>query len=98
MKYMILFIAASFFLHLNDLIAQSIKLDKNKLEAINVYMSAEKLMGKEVIKVIKDSAVKTADAPTYVRIQGNEFKDGVIEVNVLSRLLPNAGAGARGFI
>ena len=82
----------------NNLHAQSISLDKNNIEAVNVSMSAEKLMGKEAIKVIKDSSVKEADAPTFVKIKGVDFKNGTIEVKVLSRLLKDAPDFARGFI
>jgi hypothetical protein len=34
-------------------------------------MSIEKFDGKEVIKVIKDSSVKEADEPTFVKIDGS---------------------------
>ena len=61
-------------------------------------MSVEKMMGKEVVKVIKDSSVKEADEPTFVKIKGTNFRNGTIEVKVLSRLLKNAPDFARGFI
>ena len=49
-------------------------------------MSTEQMMGKEVVKVIKDSSVKEVDEPTFVKIKGSDFKNGVIEVKLLSRL------------
>jgi hypothetical protein len=55
-------------------------------------------MGKKVIRVIKDSNMKEFDEPTFVRIKGIRFKNGTIEVKVLSRLLKNAPDFARGFI
>src|SRR5580765_4769350 len=61
-------------------------------------MSIEKLMGKEVVKVIKDSAITEFDEPTFTKIKGTDFKNGIIEIKVLSRLLPNAPPLARGFI
>jgi len=61
-------------------------------------MSIEKLMGKESVKVIKDSTVTEVDEPTFIKLKGIEFKNGTIEVKVLSRLLPNAPESARGFI
>jgi hypothetical protein len=61
-------------------------------------MSIEKFMGKEVVKVIKDSTVTEVDEPTFVKLKGIEFKNGTIEVKVLSRLLSNAPEFARGFI
>ena len=78
--------------------SQTIKLNRNTVEPVNVFMSLEKLMGKEVVKVIKDSSIKEADEPTFVKIKGIDFKNGTIELKVLSRLLPNAPDFARGFI
>ena len=80
------------------LLAQAIGLDKNNLQANLVYMSIEKMDDKKVVKVIMDSTLKAADEPTFVKIKGIDFKNGIIEVKVLSRLLKNAPAGARGFI
>ncbi|MCD9015712.1 hypothetical protein K7P01_09310 [Fulvivirgaceae bacterium QH1ED-6-2] len=48
--------------------------------------------------MVKDSAVQGADEPTFVKVAGSSFKDGTIEVNVLSKLRPDAPADARGFI
>ena len=81
-----------------SLYSQTFKFDKNKLEAINSSMSIEKFMGKEVVKVIKDSTVSGSDLPTFAKLKGIEFKNGTIEIKVLSRLVPNAPAFARGFI
>lgn len=81
-----------------SLYSQTFKLDKNKIEAVNSSMSIEKLMGREVVKVIKDSAVTEVDVSTFAKLKGIEFKNGTIEVKVLSRLLPNAPELARGFI
>ncbi|MEJ8841996.1 family 16 glycoside hydrolase [Lacibacter sp. H375] len=78
--------------------AQTIKLESNKLEAVQVFMSMEKFMGSQVVKVIKDSSVKAVDEPTFVRIKDVDFSNGIIEVKVLSRLLKNASEFARGFI
>ena len=79
--------------------AQTIKLEANRLEAVQVVMSLEKLMGSEVVvRAIKESSVKDVDEPTFVKIKGVEFSNGTIEVKVLSRLLKNASEFARGFI
>ena len=77
---------------------QSIVIAKDNLTPVNVAMSFEKLGKKSTVKVIKDTAVKAFDEATFVRLNGVEFKDGTIEVNVLSRLLPKAPEFARGFI
>lgn len=95
----IFFSAISYFLLCaGKLQAQSITLDKSNIEPVNVSMTIEKLAGKEVIKVIKDSSVKEVDEPTFVKIKGIDFKNGTIEVKVLSRLLKDAPDFARGFI
>jgi len=98
MKNIFLSITSFFWMFANNLHAQSISLNKNNIQAVNVSASAEKLMGKEVVKVIKDSSVKKVDEPTFAKIKGIDFKNGTIEVKVLSRLLKNAPDFARGFI
>lgn len=81
-----------------DLNAQIFRFEKDMLEPINVSMTVEKFMSKDVVKVIKDPAIKEIDQATFVKIKGTEFRNGTIEVSVLSRLLPDAGPLARGFI
>ena len=97
MKYIVSTVVSCFFLCLADLHSQAINFEKDSLRPVNVFKSVEKLMGKTAVKVIKDSGLK-ADQPTFVKIKGIDFKNGVVEVNVLSRLLPNAPSSARGFI
>jgi hypothetical protein len=78
--------------------AQKIKLTDSNLVANKVYMTTEKLQGKAVVKVIKDSTIREIDEPTFVRVKNLDFKNGVIEVDVLSQLLPTASPTDRGFI
>jgi hypothetical protein len=78
--------------------AQSIRFDKNTIEPVHVFMSVEKQAGKEVLKVTKDSSLKEVDEPSFIKIKGVNFHNGVIEVKVLSKLLKNAPDFARGFI
>jgi hypothetical protein len=61
-------------------------------------MSQQKLDGRKVVQVVKDSAVKADDEPTFVKLKGLDFHDGMIQVNVLSKLRPDAPPHARGFI
>jgi hypothetical protein len=89
---------ASIFICLSSAYSQSVELSRSNLESVNVSMSIEKLMGREVVKAIKDSAIKGVDEPTFVKIKGLQFRNGTIEVKVLSRLLKNAPEFARGFI
>jgi len=91
------FIIAGIVLSMNSY-SQTIAFDKSNLEANLVYMSIEKMNGKQVVKIIKDSTQNGADLPTFVKIKGNDFKEGTIEIKVLSQLLKTAPAYARGFI
>jgi hypothetical protein len=82
----------------NGAYAQKLKLADSNLVANKVYKTIEKFRSKAVVKVIKDSTLKEIDEPTFVRVKNIDFKDGVIEVSVLSRLLPTASPTDRGFI
>lgn len=78
--------------------AQAVPFVKSNLQPVQASMSIEQLNGKKLVKVTKDTSVKTVDQPTFVKVKGVDFRNGTIEVSVLSRLLPNAPALARGFI
>lgn len=86
------------FLFSTSLFAQKIQLNKNNLEANKTFMSFVKIEGKEVLKVVIDTTIEAFDEPTFVKIKDLDFKNGTIEVKVLSRLVKNAPASARGFI
>ncbi len=81
-----------------NVFAQKISLDTKNLLPNQVYMSTEKLDGKAVVKVIKDSTLQAVDEATFVKINDVGFKDGIIEVMVLSRLHQKARPSDRGFI
>lgn len=98
MKKLTMFICSMLMLSLGYLSAHNIDLQKDKLEAINVFLSSQTLDGENVIRVIKDPKVKEFDEATFVKIKDFDFTNGTIEVKVLSRLLPDAPEFARGFI
>jgi hypothetical protein len=81
-----------------NLYSQTIKFDESRFESNHVSVAFEKVMGKMALRVVKDSTVKEADEPTFARTKEIDFNNGTIEVSVLSRLLKNAPATARGFI
>jgi len=81
-----------------QLFSQSIAFEKNILKPIHVSMSLTTLEGKKAVRVTKDSTIKEFDEPTFVKLVNIDFTNGVIEVKVLSKLLPNAPDFARGFI
>ena len=98
MKRIFLALIISLLLESINVNAQAIKLDKDRLVPNQVSMSFERIMGKEALRVIKDSTIQKVDEPTFVRLNGVDFTNGTIEVKVLSRLLKNAPETARGFI
>lgn len=82
----------------SSLFAQNIQLNKENLEPNQVHLSIENMNGKQVVKVEADTAIKGTDEATIVKIKDVDFKNGTIEIKVLSRLLKNAPDWARGFI
>jgi len=81
------------------LFAQYTHFEKYDLEPVQVNMTITKIDGREVVRVVRDTATKGADIPTFVRLKNTDnFCNGTIEVMLLSRLLPTADANARGFI
>ena len=78
--------------------ATPVTLTASTLEAIDVTQSFETVAGRDAVKVVKSSAVKQFDEPTFSKIKCLEFSDGTIELKVFSRLLPEAPGLARGFI
>jgi hypothetical protein len=81
------------------LLAQNVvKMSPQNLEANQVHLAFVKMEGQEVVKVEADTTIKGTDEATIVKIKDIDFKNGVVEVKVLSRLITNAPAFARGFI
>ena len=73
--------------------AQSIPLSAQKLEPVNVKLEDVSYKSKKAVRVISSDG-----AETMAIIKDNTFENGVIEIDVAGTTLPNAGAGARGFI
>lgn len=88
----------SLFIISKGLYGQKIDLIDSNLVPNKVFISSEKSGGETVVKVIADTSIKTFDEPTFVKIRDSNFKNGIIEVKVLSRLIKNAPDWARGFI
>ncbi|TAE17418.1 MAG: alpha/beta hydrolase [Bacteroidetes bacterium] len=70
----------------------------DNLEAFQVSYVLKRVKNRPMIQVAKDSSVKSVDEPTFVKVKGTNFRDGEIEVKVLSKLLHTAPDFARGFI
>ena len=65
---------------------------------VNTFMNTDKIEGKDTIRVTKDPKVTDVDEATFARLIDSDFRNGIIETKVLSRLLENAPDFARGFI
>jgi Domain of Unknown Function (DUF1080) len=88
--------------------AQELMFQKQKFEAKNVVAGVTKLNGKGVIKIERDLKAlpfdvnrleATVDEPTYVKLKGVDFENGVIEVKMLSQIQnPSPFQNAQGFI
>jgi hypothetical protein len=98
MKSSIIACVVCIFFCIADAEAQKIKLTQQNLKPVQVGLSFNPFAGKEAIRVVKDTNVKAVDQPSFVKITDVDFRNGTIEVTVLSRLLPDAPEFARGFI
>lgn len=77
---------------------QSPALNKETLVSARAFMTPTEMDGQKAIRVVMDSSEKLFDQPTFVKLRDMNFTDGVIEVQVLSKFLPNVPDWARGFI
>ena len=65
---------------------------------VNTFINAVEIEGNETIRVTKDPKITEFDEATFAKLIDSAFKNGIIEVNVLSKLLEDAPDFARGFI
>ena len=79
--------------------AQTPGLDPADLRAVNVEVSAATYRGRSATRVIeRQPTPPVASGEAIAILPGPEFINGVIEVDVVGRLAPGSGAGARGFV
>ena len=68
-------------------------------DAVNVAIENREVDGAQCLRVVKGEAKRMRfDENTYARLRSVTFRSGVIRVQMLSRLLPDAPVFARGFI
>jgi hypothetical protein len=79
-------------------VTTAIGMEIGNFRPVNTFIDAGKIEGKDTIRVKKDPKVTDVDEATFARLIDSDFKNGIIEVRVLSRLLENAPDFARGFI
>lgn len=78
--------------------AAAIEMESPNFCPINTFVTSAQIDGRKTVRVTKDPKIQEVDEPTYARLVDADFKNGIIEVLVLSRLLPDAPEYARGFI
>ncbi len=78
--------------------AQMIDLANTQLLPSNAFVRTELIAGRTALVVRKDPQMNLVDEATFIRLAGVEFKNGTIELKVLSRLRSDAPDYARGFI
>ena len=78
---------------------ESVEMDTGRWLAVNTEIQNADIRGERALRVVKgESKLMRFDENTYARLRGEDFHDGVIELRMLSRLLPDAPYFARGFI
>lgn len=75
-----------------------IDLKKENFKAVHTAIQNEEWQGEKILRVVKAEKIMEFDENTYAKLIGSTFHNGVIEVKMLSRLLPDAPDFARGFI
>lgn len=68
------------------------------IEAVHTSVEYTTLNDEPVLRVVKKDKLMEFDENTYAKVIGSTFHNGIIEVKMLSRLLPDAPDFARGFI
>jgi hypothetical protein len=91
-----------------DTLGQELMLNNLAFELKNVNGAIVELNGEKVLKIERDLKAlpfdvkhleKTVDEPTYAKLTGLDFENGVIEVKMLSRIQdPSPFQAAQGFI
>ena len=72
--------------------------DQSYFTAVHTAIENVELDGERVLRVVKSAKIDQPDENTYAKLTGSNFHNGAIEVDMRSRLLPDAPGHARGFI
>lgn len=76
----------------------TVPLDGDRMVAVHTTVEAVEVAGEQVLRVVKADKIDQFDENTYAKVDGIDFHNGIIEVKILSRLLPDAPDFARGFL
>ncbi len=75
-----------------------VDLSLDKLSPNWVAPSLAQHEGSDCVRLVLTPDAQTPDNPTFARVNGIEFQNGTIEIEVAGRPLPDAPPDARGFI
>lgn len=75
-----------------------INLEKDNFKPLHTSIENLEIEGEQVLRVVKSEKIMEFDENTYAKLKNFNFHNGIIEVKMLSRLLPDAPDFARGFI
>jgi hypothetical protein len=78
--------------------ATTISLNDQSFVPVGVDVALEACDGEAALRVIKPEDNIEPDVPTYARLEGSDFHNGTIEVDVRARLSAWADIDCRGFI
>jgi hypothetical protein len=70
----------------------------NHLRLHQVVAQPATYQGRKAVQVMLAPGVKGTDQPTFAIIEGTDFHNGEISVNLVGRLAPDAPPEARGFV
>ena len=49
------------------------------LDPVNTFVKIDQVEGKEVVRVTKDPKVQAVDEPTFAKLIGSDFKNGITD-------------------
>ncbi|MGM5631143.1 hypothetical protein O2K51_09585 [Apibacter raozihei] len=98
MKSIKCYLISSLFLITFNLYSQVTEEKNYKITAVNTFVSEENMTDEKIVRIVKDSKIKEVDEATFGLLNDVNFKNGTIEVKVLSKLLNDAPEYSRGFI
>lgn len=71
---------------------------KDNFTAVHTLVEDTLFEDKPALRIIKKDKIDIYDENTYAKVNDLQFHNGIIEIKLLSRLLPDAPDFARGFI
>ena len=74
------------------------KWSANQLIPVHTLVEDALVDGERAVRVVKKDKVEQPDENTYAACRGVALRDGVVQLRLRSRLLPDAPECARGFV